>query len=112
MDKRGLEIAVSTIILIILGILILIALLFLFGSQTNWFSDILKIFQGKSNLDSIVASCNVFAGNEQFFNYCCEKREIKAGGKDFNMTCSELKSNEIASGKINELKCDDVDCGE
>jgi hypothetical protein len=103
MNKRGLELAFSTIVVIVLSILLLIALLFILNSQTGMFSTLLKNFQ-KNNVDSVVAICNSQASSGQEYSYCCDKKEVIINKEKSEMTCGEVKKN--GYGEIQEIKCE------
>lgn len=110
--KKAEEMAISTILLIVLGIAILTILILVLGSQTGFFSDFLDNLRGKSNLDFVINSCNSLVDSGGVYSYCCEKRDVKLGKgkKVLKLSCFELKENELVSGRINNLECLDVKC--
>lgn len=57
-SKRGLEMAISTLIVIILSIMVLIALVFVFSKSTGGFKDRVFGFFSNSNVDDVVRQCN------------------------------------------------------
>jgi hypothetical protein len=105
MNKRGMELALNTIILIVLGIAVLVALLFLFVIQTGIFTDFLKNSQ-QSNVDVIVNACNSLVTSQQTYSYCCDKKEVILDDKNkIEATCFELKDKDFISDRINSLDC-------
>ena len=122
MNKKGLEIAVTTVIMIILSIAILTILIIFVNSQTGFFSRWLGTQQGESNVDFVVTGCNGLVATESVYSYCCDKREVVLGGKgevdddgnvvekNFKMTCDVARGEGWAGGRIGELSCVGVEC--
>jgi len=112
MNKRGIELSIRTIIIIVLAILVLAGLIIMFTQQTSIFSDFLDGIFGKSNVDSMITSCNSFAGREAFYEFCCTEKTIKyeLGGKlkKEKMTCLALSENPLSTNKINKLNCEGI----
>ena len=106
--------AVSTIVIIILSILVLIALIFIFNQQTRFFSDFINNIIGKTNVDSIVTACNSLASSNYFYEYCCVEKEVRyKKDKELvkeEMTCKELADKEIVGGRINKINCQEAGC--
>lgn len=113
MDKRGIEITISTVILLILGLLVLGIMIFLITSSSNSFMENVKSFFSYSNVDSVVNSCNMLAGSEITYKYCCEKNLVKYyvdGEKEKSeLSCFELLNKSFASN-LNELNCGEIKC--
>lgn len=88
--KKGFELALNTIIFIVLGMMVLIALMYMLNVQTGFLSSFIKS-SGKSNVDVVVETCNSLANNQQAYSYCCESREMVLKDKTkINGTCGEL----------------------
>ena len=81
MKKRGLEMAVTTVIMIILSIAVLTILIVFVNSQTGFLSRWLKGQQGESNVDVGVSACNALVATEAVYSYCCEEKDVVFGGK-------------------------------
>ncbi len=111
-NKKGFELAINTLVIIVLAVLVLIAVLLIWNQQTRIFSDFLKNLAGKTNVDSLVASCNSLVTQEAVYEYCCTEREVKyeeAGKmKEEGMTCDDLSGRTFTSNRINKLGCEDV----
>jgi|SRR3989344_4149713 len=114
MNKRGLELAIGTLVVIILGVLVLIAILIIWNYQTGIFSDFLRNISGKTNVDSLVTGCNSLVTQQAVYEYCCIKKDVKyeQNGeiKKEKLTCSELREKEFAGDRVNELNCGDAAC--
>jgi len=119
-DKRGVQLSLETILMMIL-VVFAVSILFLFfsGNFKGLFEKITD-FGSHSNVDSVVASCNLFVSNELSYSFCCEKREIKyvkeEDGEQVNkkddFTCNELAGensvlSEIIKKKLNKLNCEE-----
>jgi len=107
-SKRGLEMAISTLIVIILSIMVLIALVFVFSKSTGGFKDRVFGFFSNSNVDDVVRQCNSEAEQERYFDYCCANKTIKISSKvKFENTCFNI-SNENYASEMVSLNCGGV----
>ena len=86
MNKRGQELSIGTLILIVLGIIVLVLLVLGFSiGWENLFSKI-GIFQG-SDLSSMVTACKVAVSSKSDASYC------------------EFKKVKLDDGKVHEINC-------
>ena len=107
-DKRGLEMAISTIILIILAVILLIAIIFLFSKASLGFKDKISIYFTSSNVDSVIENCNSLAGQEMNYEYCCINKTIKLSNIN-NLEIPCATASEKSWGKtIQKLNCNGV----
>jgi len=92
MNKKGQEMSVTTLILIVLGIvlLVLIVLGFTMGWQQLW--EKVNIFRPSSNVDSLVQSCNFALTQPGAF---CEYKLVTLDGKSQYVNCQDGR---ISSG--------------
>ncbi|MBS3080809.1 hypothetical protein J4221_05030 [Candidatus Pacearchaeota archaeon] len=94
MNKRGLELAVSTLIAIVLGILVLIALLYGFSiGWENFWNKITGYSGGKDNVQAVIQACTTACDVKNEYDYCTLKRDVIEEGKKRETTCNELKNN-------------------
>ncbi len=111
--KKAMQIAVSTLVIIILSVLVLVGLLVFWNYQTGMFSDFLQNIQGETNIDSIVTACNTYVTQNSFHEYCCVEKNIKyeKDGEiiEQEMTCSELGDMNIGK-RIQDLNCENAGC--
>lgn len=75
-NKKGFELAISTLILIVLGILVLIALILAFTGGWQKFLNTIKGYSG-SEIDSVVKICQNQCSMEQSYSFCCEDKQLK-----------------------------------
>lgn len=105
-SKRGFEMAIGTIIIIVLAVFVMIGILFVWNYQTGIFSDILGNINSRSNVDTIILACNNFVNQQNEYEYCCVERNVKLDDtQKFELTCDELRNQNFSSGKINLFDC-------
>jgi len=96
MNKRGFELAISTLVIIVLALLVLLALSLAFSSGFKNFWNTIKGYFG-SEIDSLRNVCKNQCVLENKFSYCCEERKLD----NREITCQD---------DILDVKCD-IDCG-
>ena len=107
-DKRGLEMAINTIILMVLGIMILIALILIFNRSAGSFSDKINTFFSSSNVDNVIETCNNLVSQESSYDFCCTKKIIKLSrAQVLNMTCFDA-INQTWGKNIQQLNCEGI----
>jgi hypothetical protein len=109
-QKRGMEMAISTIIIIALGLLVLVGTLYMLIAQKGIFKESVDVVSSDNNVDELVLSCNDLVGMEKYFSYCCEEKTANTGKETFEGSCFELKENGIFGGRIQELDCSTTSC--
>ena len=111
MNKKGFEMAINTIVILVLSILVLIFLVLFFTDAGKIFLSKIGIYQGYSNVDNAVNSCNFYVESNSIYNYCCEKKEIKYFENDKKsegmFSCLEIEER---FGGIKKISCEDVKC--
>ncbi len=78
-NKKGAEMTIGTVVVIILALVVLIFLVF--GFATGWsniWEKILNFGQGDSNIATIQQSCQFACSSNNIFDYCRD-RELKFG---------------------------------
>ena len=111
-DKRGMEMAVTTVIMIVLSIAVLTILVVFFNSQTGFLSKWFKTQQTESNVDSIVSVCDNLVTSESVYAYCCEEKEVVFGleARNIKITCDDASRAGWSGGRIREMECSSVSC--
>jgi hypothetical protein len=81
MEKRGQQMTLGTIILIVLGIAVLVFLIY--GFSTGWSNlwDRVTAFSGKSNIDTIKQACALACTSNSEAAFCSDVRMVKYGSK-------------------------------
>ena len=112
-DKRGLEIAVTTVIVIVLSIAVLTVLVIVLNSQTSFLSRWFKSQTTESNVDAISSVCDNLVTIESIYAYCCENNDvILANGTSIKMTCEVVAEQDWAMGRVRALECSAASCPE
>ncbi len=116
MDKRGLELAWNTIVVMIIAFIILIVLILVFTGVAGDFTGNIKSYIGYSNVDNVIKGCNVLADTSADYSFCCEKKKVKYyldGEKaEGDFSCEELINKSFIENKIKLIDCGSVSCGE
>lgn len=107
-NKKAMEMAMNTLIIIALSIVVLIAILVIFSRGTNSFTEKISLFFSSSNVDSFIQNCNSLNQNQQTYDYCCSQSTVKlSSSSKFPITCSNASTQNWGS-KISQLNCDGV----
>lgn len=111
-DKKG-EMAIGTIIAIILGIVVLVLSIYAVIYYKGIFYDRTSEFVGEVNVDVIKEACLVALTSGNEYSLCCQKREVNYldGDKivENEMTCFEL-GERFNFKKLKEVDCDEIIC--
>lgn len=107
MQKRGQNLTIGTIILIVLGIAVLVFLIFGFATGwTNLWSKITAFGGGVANVDTIKQACVLACNSGQINAYCTQKRTVNFGDdKKITGSCENLESDLTIS--CSEITCTD-----
>ena len=104
------QMAITTIILIVLGVLVLTGLLFMLANQIGFFKEHVDV--AENNVDIVVNACNLLITSESLYTYCCEKKKVSLGGgsTEVEASCDEANKLDWSSGRIETMDCSDVNC--
>jgi hypothetical protein len=107
-NKRGAEMAVGTIVIIVLAVLVLVFLVWGFSSGwSNLWSKITSYTGGGSNSADIKQACQLACDGGQVNDYCLNVRTIKlSDGKVIKGSCKNFENPSIGIG----LNCPEVTC--
>jgi hypothetical protein len=104
-NKKGMELAFSSIVYIILAILILISLFIFFSGGFQSFKEKINMFISQSNVDNTIQSCNNLALIDAKYEYCCINKTVKISSKEkYQLTCYNL-ANKSWGKDITVLDC-------
>ena len=98
-DKRGLEMAISTLVLLVLGIFLLIGLITILIMGWDDFKLNVSAIMG-SDAAKAEKTCKLQCGLENNYDFCCDIKKIK--GEEYN--CKDFSAVEC------DIKCSDVIC--
>ncbi len=106
MNKKAQGLSVTTIILVILGIIVLVILVL--GFTVGW-SKMKSWIVSSNNVDTIVNQCDIACSMGQTYGFCSEKRELKTEDETLkDTTCYVLAKKKTQYG-IKE--CPAIKCG-
>jgi len=92
MSKRGFELAISTMVIIILSIVVLIALILIFTGSAGKFWETVKMYFG-SEIDSLKKACDYACQMRNNYDFCCLNRTADLGSGKEKITCSDERLN-------------------
>lgn len=111
-NKKALELAINTIVILVLAILLLAFLVLFFTETGKNFLGKTRGYTSEVNVDEVVKGCNILADTNKEYSYCCEKKGViyyKEGEKiEKQSSCLELGKLDIGN-KIKELNCN-IEC--
>jgi hypothetical protein len=103
MEKKGIELAISTLILIILGVCVLIGLIYVvtggFSKLKTSTTPLLETTEGSA----VKNACEIACQSNNRLNFCCGNYTIKS---EKNIKCTDSRL-EI---KCSEITCEDFNC--
>jgi len=100
-NKKGQEMSVATLVLIVIGIVVLVKLIlgFSMGWQNLW--NKINIFGGGSNVETVIQACKIAASSDSVYSFCSEFKKVTIGGKTEYINCKDVK----VTGIENPLDC-------
>lgn len=109
MNKKGAEMTIGTIIIIVLALIVLVVLVLGFtGGWSNLWSRITSFFGG-SNVDSIVQACQVACSTSSKYDYCDRARTVKAESAIFQVdTAGVIQQSTGQTSKEGKATCKDL----
>ncbi|MFH1710882.1 MAG: hypothetical protein ABH840_01060 [Nanoarchaeota archaeon] len=96
LNKKGAEMTIGTLVVIVLAIIVLVVLALGFGTGwSNLWSKITGYFGGGVNVDSIKQACSYACTTDATYDYCLLPREVKLADKIVleDKTCYWLAQN-------------------
>jgi hypothetical protein len=97
LNKKGQDLSIGTLILIVLGVIVLVLLVLGFSiGWTNLWEKI-NIFGGSSSVGDVVTACNLAISSQDKFTQCQKSWDIKLDGKDTKVYCR----HSLISGSLN-----------
>jgi hypothetical protein len=91
-NKKAQGMSISTIILLILGLVVLVVLIL--GFTVGW-QKILPWIGGGNNLDTLKNACGMACSTGAQYDFCSVTRQVKDGVNDkFEATCNDLATKQ------------------
>ncbi|MEK6872995.1 MAG: hypothetical protein AABW90_03205 [Nanoarchaeota archaeon] len=114
MNKKGLELAINTIVILVLAIVILLFLVLFFTEAGKDFFKKIRGYSSEVNVDEIITSCNILADTNSVYEFCCGKKVVKYYKNDKKIegdfSCNELTNKTFINNKISSLDCGKIKC--
>jgi len=120
MNKKGAELTVGTLVIIVLAIIVLVVLALGFGTGwSNLWSKISNYFT-PVNVDSVKQACVYACNTQATYAYCCQPRNVVVIGEDGKKdketykgkSCKELETTKLGFEICEKINCDEVSCKE
>ena len=120
MNKKGAELTVGTLVIIVLAIIVLVVLALGFGTGwSNLWSKISNYFT-PVNVDSVKQACVYACNTQATYAYCCQPRNVVVIGEDGKKdttthkgkSCKELETANLGFETCEKINCDEVSCKE
>ncbi len=110
-SKRSAELAIGTLVIIVLAIIVLVVVALGFGmGWSNLWSKMTGYFGGETNVDSIKQSCTYACTTQASFDYCCKVNDVKfSKDNEKRLTCAG-GANEIGLGACGAILCSAISC--
>ena len=108
MNKKGAEMTVGTIVIIVLALVVLVVLIvgFTSGWSEMW-AKLTSIFGGGANVANHVNGCTVACTSNSEYDYCTRLRDVKFDDKTKN---GKYNCAGLASGGVGLEVCDGISC--
>ncbi len=106
-STKGQGMSTNTIILLILGLIVLVALIW--GFSSSWQS--FKKITNPTNVDSVVEECQTVCGLNNKFSYCSAERILNVNEEDLKVkTSCAVLATLPAFEKYGIEECLSIDC--
>ncbi|MEK6914455.1 MAG: hypothetical protein AABW83_02280 [Nanoarchaeota archaeon] len=110
-SKKGMEMAINTVVILVISILVLVFLILFFTEAGSNFLSKIKGYSGYSNVDEVINNCNLYVDTEAQYSYCCDKKVVKYLENDKKIenkfTCLDINDK---FGGVKGMSCGGVKC--
>jgi len=98
-NKKGQDLSIGTLILIVLGIIVLVILIL--GFSLGWGSlwEKINIFSGGSSIGEVVTACNLAGTQSNKYGYCQDFKTVKIDGKTEYLNCQDSRIQSSLEGE-------------
>jgi len=97
-NKKGQEMTIGTLLLIVLGVVVVVVLIIGFTLGTDFFFDAIK--RGPSDIQLTAGACEVFAQGGLKLDFCTEFKEVTILGNDQYVNCQFQQIDSVLDTKI------------
>lgn len=107
MNRRGAEMSVNTIVLIVIGVLVLLFLII--GFSVGW-SRIGDLLIRDNNIGDLTQHCTTACSSSSLYDYCTQKKDLKVEDETVeDITCAWLA---VERSTLGFNACGAIDCTE
>ena len=108
LDKKGAEMTIGTIVMIILALVVLVVIIY--GFTTGWsnlWQNIIGFGGGKVNVQTVVSSCQLACSTNGVYDYCTKERNVveTEDSKGVSMKCFELEGSRYGLDACEQIDC-------
>lgn len=105
MNKKGQDLSIGTLILIVLGIIVLVLLIlgFSLGWSNLW--EKINIFKGSSSIGDIANACKIAVTSQDVYSYCQDFKKIKVNGQTEYINCLDSR---VVTSLESKLDCSSI----
>mgnify|MGYP001610483464 CR=1 FL=1 len=95
-SKKGQEMSISTLVLIVLAIIVLVIVVIGFtGGWSNLWDRITNLGGGKANVGLVVQACQIACDTSSKYDYCSQSRKVTFDDKTSVMVSCQTLTNTI-----------------
>lgn len=111
MNKKGMEMAINTIVTMVLALMILLFMFLFFTDAGGEFVGKIKGHSSYSNVDAIIDKCNFHVESDAKYSYCCEKWDVRYLDEGLEEK-GEFNCLEVGNrfGRVDGLNCGGIKC--
>lgn len=105
-NKKGQDLSIGTLILIVLGIVVLVLLIlgFTMGWENLW--EKINIFGGTSSVGDVVTACRLAQTSQDKYTLCQRTWDIEANGQEKRIGCRDDDVTSSLGTSASEFGCE------
>ena len=106
LNKKGQELSIGTIVMIVIGVIVLVVIVLGFTQGTDFFFGKLKILPGQT-LESVVQACSIAGQSGLTADYCKTFKEVELNGQKMFVNCQydEVENLIDSDKRLSDSKC-------
>lgn len=105
-NKKGQDLSIGTLILIVLGVIVLVILILGFSVGWGKMWEKINIFSGGTSVNEVVTACNLAASQGNKYGYCQEFKSVKINNEVEYLNCQD--EARIASNIETKINCNEA----
>jgi len=103
-NKKGQDLSIGTLILIVLGIVVLVLLILGFSMGWTNLWEKINIFGGSGSISTVITNCGLLVASDSSYSYCNDFKKIDVDGsnKAEYVNCDDPR---VKGGLSSQLTC-------